>query len=128
MAKKVLILDYGHGNANSIKNALSKMDVEGIYSNKKNDIELADAIILPGVGHFGPAADTLINLELEEIINFKAFKEKVPILGICLGFQLMCKYSQEANQIGLGWINGIVKKIQPIIQKFLKFHISDGEL
>lgn len=123
--KKLVILDYGHGNANSIRRALSDLDVKTFYSNSKADIINSDAIILPGVGHFKTAINSIKDSDIEESLFMKAFSDKVPILGICLGFQLMTKFSEEGNCDGLGWVDGNVNRITPIDRaKFKVPHIG----
>ena len=111
--KKLVIIDYGHGNANSIKRAISSFKIEAIYSNKADDILSSDWIILPGVGHFKPAMESLSNNDIIEVINYKVLEMKTPVLGICLGFQIMASHSEEGDSKGLDWINTSVKKITP---------------
>jgi len=125
MDKSVLILDYGHGNANSIKRALKNLSSNTIYSNSLSDIEQADAIIMPGVGHFKAAMQSMIDSKIINLLNQKICVEKTPVLGICLGFQLMTNYSAEGNCDGLGWIEASVDKINPTdTKKFKVPHIG----
>jgi len=91
---KILILDYGLGNITSIRNVLDYLKIDSIVSNKKNDIESADAIILPGVGAFGDAMKRIRELSLDILIRNFVVSNK-PILGICLGFQLLFEESEE---------------------------------
>ena len=120
MSKSVLILDYGHGNANSIKRALNNINCNAIYSNSSSEIQAADAIIMPGVGHFQSAMQSMIESQIISLLNEKICHEKIPVLGICLGFQLMANFSEEGDCKGLGWIKKNVKKISPSDTKSFK--------
>lgn len=111
MIKKVGIINYGAGNLMSISKAVSRLGLEQkiVYTNK---LDIFDMIILPGVGNFGSAMTSLVNLGMDEkIINF--YNSGKPILGICLGIQLVFESSEEARNIrGLGLIKGKVKKFE----------------
>jgi imidazole glycerol-phosphate synthase subunit HisH len=120
MSKTVLILDYGHGNANSIKRVLKNINCNAIYSNSPIKIEAADAIIMPGVGHFQSAMQSMVESNIITLLNKKICDEKIPVLGICLGFQLMSNYSEEGDCNGLGWIETNVEKIAPSDAKRFK--------
>ena len=85
------------------------------------DIEAADKLILPGVGHFSNAMDNLKELGLIEILNKKVLEDRVPILGICLGMQLMATKSEEGNYEGLGWFDAEVVKFS--VKDKLKYKI-----
>lgn len=115
MASKVVIIDYGMGNLNSVKKALDRLKVESVISSKPEDIEESGKIILPGVGHFGKAMDNLRSLNLTASLDEAVLIKKKPILGICLGMQLLAKQSEEGNAKGLGWIDASV----------IKFDVSD---
>jgi glutamine amidotransferase len=111
--KKLVIIDYGHGNANSIKRALQSMNIKAVYSNQEKDILSADWLIFPGVGHFKPAIESLQSNKIIDAINHKVIEIQTPVLGICLGFQIMASHSEEGYCKGLKWINTNVKKIDP---------------
>jgi glutamine amidotransferase len=84
-----------------------------LVSSDPADLTKADKIIMPGVGHFGKAMEKLNELQLIEPLNQAVLTDKKPILGICLGMQLMAKNSEEVNggsKDGLGWIDGQVKR------------------
>jgi imidazole glycerol-phosphate synthase subunit HisH len=102
----IAIVDYGMGNISSILNMFKRIEVRDIVLTKnKEDIERADKIILPGVGAFDHGMASLKSTGLLDILNKKALKEKVPVLGICLGMQLLTNKSEEGNEKGLEWIN-----------------------
>ncbi|AFY01368.1 imidazole glycerol phosphate synthase subunit HisH [Bdellovibrio bacteriovorus str. Tiberius] len=76
------------------------------------DIKKATKIVLPGVGAFSTGMEKLNEMNLIQLLNRKVLEEKVPVLGICLGMQIMCKTSEEGVGPGLGWVNADVKKFQ----------------
>lgn len=110
MKTNIVIVDYGSGNLKSIQNMFNKIGFESKISNDKKVIETADKLILPGVGSFDDAMNNISTSNLQEIISFKATDKKVPILGICLGMQIMCNKSEEGILPGLGWINADIVK------------------
>ncbi|MDA9365023.1 imidazole glycerol phosphate synthase subunit HisH [Gammaproteobacteria bacterium] len=120
MSKSVLILDYGHGNANSIKRALRNVGCNATYSHEPDEIENADAIIMPGVGHFKVAMQSMRDTSIISTLHQKIVVDKTPVLGICLGFQLMTEYSEEGSCDGLGWIQADTIQITPDDTKTFK--------
>jgi len=108
----ICVIDYDLGNVISIKNAINKIGFECIISNKPSEIISAKALILPGVGSFEKGMKNLKERNLINIISNEVIIKKKLILGICLGFQIMCKNSDEFGiHEGLGWINANVEKI-----------------
>jgi glutamine amidotransferase len=103
--KMITIVDYKVGNLGSIANMLKKIGVKSQVTSDRNIIEMAEKLILPGVGAFDNGMNNLTELGLVEILNKKVLGEKVPILGICLGTQLFTKGSEEGNKKGLGWLD-----------------------
>jgi len=108
MPQKLTIVDYGMGNLNSVKRVLDRMRVDSIISSRPTDIANSGKIILPGVGHFGKAMHNLQELNLLDVLHEAVRVANKPILGICLGMQLMAKRSEEGNVEGLGWIDAEV--------------------
>jgi glutamine amidotransferase len=103
----ITIVDYGMGNLGSVLNMFKKVGVEAEISSNPNNIKNAKKILLPGVGAFDAAMSRINSIEgLLETLNHKALIEKVPVLGICLGMQLLTKGSEEGVLPGLGWIEG----------------------
>ena len=92
------IIDYGAGNIASVKNALDNIGVESFYSSSPTKLSSADKIIFPGVGHAKAAMNKLKEFKLEEFIS----NTDKPLLGICLGMQLLGKYSQEGETESIG--------------------------
>lgn len=109
--KKIVIVDYGTGNILSLTRALNHIGIKPVISNSKNTIFKATHLILPGVGAFGSGMELLKFYDLPRTINEYA-KSNRPILGICLGMQLLFERSNEfGTHNGLGLIEGEVKKI-----------------
>ncbi len=93
----IVIINYGAGNIKSIQFAIQRLGYEAILSHNAEEIQAADKVIFPGVGHAGSAMRKLKESNLDKLIPIL----KQPVLGICLGMQLMCKYSEEGNTKGL---------------------------
>lgn len=98
------VLDYGVGNVSSIINMLKKIGVPSIPTNNVNDIEKVDKLILPGVGSFDAGMLKLNQSGMIDAIRFHALNEQKPLLGICLGMQMLGRRSEEGNELGLGLI------------------------
>ncbi len=103
---KIVIIDYGAGNIKSIQFALQRLGYKAVLSHDINEIESADKVIFPGVGEAGSAMIKLKNTGLDQLIP----KLKQPVLGICLGMQLLCKHSEEGNTTGLNIFDVTVEK------------------
>lgn len=121
MLTRVLIPDFGMGNLHSVERSLSRMNVNPVISADPAEIAKADKIILPGVGHFERAMQNLSKLGMIDELNEFVLEKKKPILGICLGMQLMAKSSEEGNVPGLGWMDAVVVKFN--VRNNLKFKI-----
>ena len=121
MKKTLAIIDYGMGNLNSVKKKLDRLKTTASITSNPKDIIKADKIILVGVGHFAKAMKNIKELNLLDTLNEVAIIKKKPVLGICLGMQLMAKDSEEGNTEGLGWLDANVRKMQ--VDDTLKFKI-----
>ena len=105
----ITIIDYGMGNLKSVYNALKKVNFDCQISSEVTDIEMADKLILPGVGAFKDAMDNLQNLDLILPIR-KKVNDGCPLLGICLGMQMLFEEGYECElRKGLGFIEGKIK-------------------
>jgi len=112
MKKTLAIVDYGMGNLNSVKKKLDRLKTTASITSNPKDIIKADKIILVGVGHFAKAMKNIKELNLLDTLNEAVIIKKKPVLGICLGMQLMAKDSEEGNTEGLGWLDANVRKMQ----------------
>lgn len=106
----MIIIDYNVGNIGSIVSMLKKIGVKAKLSSNKEEILDANRLLLPGVGSFDNGMKHLRESGLIEVLNKKVIEDKTPILGICLGMQLLLEKSEEGKEQGLGWIKGEVKK------------------
>ena len=100
----ITIVDYGMGNLGSVLNMFKYLGIEAQISGDKKEIEAAPKLLLPGVGAFDKAMQYIAEKDLTDVLNYKALEEKIPILGICLGMQLLTNGSEEGSLPGLGWI------------------------
>lgn len=108
MPNKTIIVNYGMGNLNSVQRKLHRIQANSVISSNPDEIRLADKLILPGVGHFKKAMENLSQLHLIDALNEAVLVNKKPILGICLGMQLMANSSEEGFVPGLGWFDAEV--------------------
>lgn len=108
----ITILDYGIGNLGSIANMLRKIGYPTLITSSSTDVMNASKLILPGVGAFDAGMSYLKKSGLLESLNLRALEDKIPVLGICLGAQLMTKGSEEGDEPGLGWLNATTRKFR----------------
>lgn len=102
--KTIVIVDYGMGNLRSILKVFHKLEIKAVISSQPDDIQRACRIILPGVGHFAVGMKNLRDIGLIDVLNHAVLVKKKPVLGICLGMQLLTNKSEEGHVNGLGWI------------------------
>ena len=107
-----IIINYNLGNPKSIQNMLAYLGIESRISANHEDIASAERLILPGVGHFQHGMEQLELLGLVEVLKNEVLENKKPILGICLGMQLLTKHSAEGNRAGLGFVDAQTKKFE----------------
>jgi len=106
----IVIVNYGSGNIQAISNIYKRLDIP--HRIAQSPVELSDAtkVILPGVGAFDFAMRTLSQSGMKEPLDDLVLNKKVPVLGICVGMQLLAKSSEEGLLPGLGWVDAVVKK------------------
>ena len=112
---QIVIVDYGMGNLRSVQKKMELIGVHASISDDLKQIEQADKLILPGVGHFASGVRRLKESGIWHLLNEKVLNKKTPIIGICLGMQLMAKFSEEGHVDGLGWFDAQV----------IRFRVSD---
>lgn len=108
---KVAIIKYNAGNVQSVLYALQRLGIDASVTDNSNEIKVADKVIFPGVGNAASAMDYLKNKKLDQLI----ISLQQPVLGICLGLQLMCNSSEEGNTKCLGIFNTEVKKFDDTV-------------
>lgn len=125
----IVIIDYGMGNLKSVKNALNFLGLENKISSDPDEIRAADGLILPGVGAFPDAMDTIEKLSLDKVIK-KEIDCGKPLLGICLGMQLLFENSFEGfERKGLGLLKGSIVKMKEDKENNIKIpHIGWNDL
>lgn len=108
----VAIIKYGMGNVASVQKVLRKLGYESIITDKTEEIENADVLLLPGVGSFKKGMENLKSSGLKKLLTREVIEKEKPFIGICLGMQLVATYGNEPEKVeGLGWIEGEVVKI-----------------
>jgi glutamine amidotransferase len=106
----ITIINYGSGNIQAICNIYGRLRIPYLVTDKPEDVRASRKIILPGVGAFDQAMGELDRSGLRSALDAAVLGEKKPILGICVGMQLLAKSSEEGVCAGLGWIDGVVKR------------------
>jgi len=113
----ITIINYGMGNLGSVKNMFNYIGVESVITADVDVIAKAEKILLPGVGAFDRAMQKIDECGFRPVLDQKALQEKIPVLGICLGMQLLTTSSQEGQEKGLNWIPGKATKLPTTDQK-----------
>jgi len=107
----ITIINYGVGNINAFVNIYKKYNIPVKIASQISDLDLVDKLILPGVGSFDYAMQKLNDSGMRERLDELVLRDKKKVLGICVGMQLMGLSSEEGCLNGLGWIDGVVKKM-----------------
>jgi glutamine amidotransferase len=108
----IAIIDYGVGNLASIKNMIKKAGFESVLASDPDTLEKADKIILPGIGAFDHCMKKFNESGLRPLVTKKIKEEKIPLLGICVGLQMLMESSEEGTEPGLGWVSGKTVKFK----------------
>jgi glutamine amidotransferase len=109
------VVDYGAGNIQAILNLYSRLRISACAVRTADELRTVERIILPGVGAFDWAIDRLERSGMREALDEQVLKAKRPVLGICVGMQIMARSSEEGENRGLGWIDATVRKFPPSI-------------
>jgi glutamine amidotransferase len=109
----ITVIDYDAGNVGSVVNICRKAGGKATISADPREIAKADKLILPGVGHFGRAMERLRKNGLVDAMNEAVLERRRPVLGICLGMQLLSRHSEEGDAEGLGWIDARTVRFRP---------------
>ena len=113
----ITIINYGSGNIMAIGNIYERLNIPFKIANSPEEVSGAEKIILPGVGAFDETMSMLDVSGFRSILDQEVLTNQVPVLGICVGMQILAKKSEEGSLPGLGWINGEVKKIDKTLLK-----------
>jgi glutamine amidotransferase len=107
----IAILDYGMGNAASVLNMCTRLGIDAVITRDPSVVARASRIILPGVGHFSRCVESIDALGLRPLLDRAVLEERKPILGVCMGMQVMTDGSEEGPGRGLGWIRAHTRKL-----------------
>jgi glutamine amidotransferase len=116
----IVIVDTGMANVGSVHNIVKYLGYDAIVTKNQETINTAKKIILPGVGSFDAGMDSLNNSGMKDVLNQKVLIDKTPILGICLGMQLMTRGSEEGSLEGLGWFEADTIKFDQKIDQNIR--------
>lgn len=111
-AEHVVLIDYGVSNLGSLRSMLDRLGVQHKTASCPDELLTARRLILPGVGAFDQGAETLLRSGMIPVLETLVLRQRVPLLGICLGMQLLMKESEEGRSPGLGWIEGECLRIR----------------
>lgn len=106
----ITVVDYGMGNLGSVLNMFKRIGAEAVSTGEPEAAARATKLLLPGVGAFDNAMSRINESGLREVLDRKAMVERIPILGICLGMQLLTRSSEEGKLPGLGWISAAARR------------------
>jgi len=121
MQKPIIIIDYGMGNLRSVQKKIQRVGSEAEITADIDTIVQANKLILPGVGHFSNGVKKLKEKGIWNVLNKKVLVQRTPVLGICLGMQLMATRSEEGDDEGLGWFDADIIKF--IVEDQLKYKV-----
>ncbi|MEX1189802.1 MAG: imidazole glycerol phosphate synthase subunit HisH [Bacteroidia bacterium] len=119
--EKITIVDYGMGNIRSVQRKFLELGYQAESVDNYEAVMKAEKLVLPGVGHFANGVKNLKSRGLWDAVNEKVIDQKTPVLGICLGLQLMAKHSEEGDVEGFGWLDAEVVHFD--VKDKLKFKV-----
>ena len=109
----IAIVDYGSGNIQAIGNIYRRLEIPFVFAKRPEELAAADRLLLPGVGAFDQAMGELNGSGMREALDRCVLEAGKPILGICVGLQLLAKSSEEGRAAGLGWLDAEVRRFDP---------------
>lgn len=115
----IALINYGLGNIQAFVNVYQRLHIPVTIATSAEEIRKADKLILPGVGHFDHAMQLFNASGMRDAVEQQVLQQQVPILGICVGMQMLANRSDEGSEQGLGWIDGEVKSLQTAIPPLL---------
>jgi len=118
------IIDYGLGNISAFLNVYKRLNIEAAVVRNADELGGADKLLLPGVGAFDHAMELLETSGMRVALDELVLQRKVPVLGICVGMQILARGSDEGQAAGLGWIDGSVKGFKSLGQDLLLPHMG----
>ena len=107
----IKIVSYGSGNIDAFVNIFKRMNIDVKIAKNSDDLNNSTKIIIPGVGAFDETMDKLNKSGMKDKLHYYAIEKKIPIMGICVGMQIMGDTSEEGSMPGLGWIPGNIQKL-----------------
>ena len=113
----ISIVDYGLGNVQAFLNVFKRLNIEAQRANRAEQLAAATKIILPGVGAFDDAIERLGQSGLRDALSKRVQNDRVPVLGVCVGMQILARSSEEGTRPGLSWIPGEVKRFRQTSQR-----------
>lgn len=105
----IAIVDYGLGNIGAFVNVYNKANIKAVVAKTADELKGASKLVLPGVGHFDHAMELLQRSGMRDTLDRLVLDDKVPVIGICVGMQILARTSEEGTLPGLGWIDADVK-------------------
>jgi glutamine amidotransferase len=110
----ITIVDYGLGNIRAFLNVYRRLNIEARTATTPEELRQATRVILPGVGSFDHAMDKLSRSGMRDALDDLALRQRVPVLGVCVGMQILGRDSDEGKLPGLGWIDGRVRRLESL--------------
>jgi glutamine amidotransferase len=107
----IAIVDYGLGNVSAFETVYRRLNISAMAAKTAADLEAADHIILPGVGAFDHAMELIDASGLRQVLEKRIVGDRTPVLGVCVGMQILADSSEEGSRAGLGWISGRVRRL-----------------
>lgn len=120
----IRVIDYGLGNISAFLNMYKRLNIEAAVARTPDELRQADKLILPGVGAFDHAMELLDGSGMRATLDELVTQRHVPVLGICVGMQILARGSDEGRAAGLGWIDGHVKGFKSLGQDLLLPHMG----